>query len=88
MWATAAAEAAAAVKQAKKLQRGKKKPVVGVTDDQVDAYKLAEADVWAKYAAASDDPQAVLERAVRACPSSGMLWSRLLAEKASCAFHS
>lgn len=52
------------------------------------AYKTAEAVLWLQYAGWADDP-VVLQRASRACPQSGTIWSRLmlLVSHLSCLTH-
>lgn len=86
-----------AAQQPKKKGKGKGKAepefdFAGETA-KFDSYKLAEAEIWRQYAvwavspllsvADFQDSTAVLERAVRACPNSGPLWTQLLEKSVS-----
>jgi hypothetical protein len=87
MWAQAADLSLASTRAAEKRPKKGKKAKEEVFDfagekAKYDAYKSAEAEIWRQYGVWAADAS-VWERAIRACPASGMLWSHLLTEMVS-----
>lgn len=85
MWAQAADLSLAATRAAeKKGKKARDEFDFAGEKAKMDAYKSAEAEIWRQYAVWAAD-KVVWERAVRACPASGMLWTHLLTELVSLA---